>query len=105
MRDSQEHIDRLKRQLEGWGRQIDELEAAARKSAGGLHAEGRAAIAELKRKREEAWKKIEALELDVAAGDSGETLQDGVDRLWAHLTDVLERARAVVLGPESKASR
>lgn len=86
-----EYLNKLKKQLEEWGADIDTLEVRARQADEELHEMYNAHLAGLKARRDEAEVRL-ALLRD-SAGDAWHELRKGSDEAWESIKHAIAEAR------------
>jgi uncharacterized coiled-coil DUF342 family protein len=87
----EEYALELKRKLDEWNAEIDQLEARARAAKEDARQRMGERLNTLRAKRVEAQTQVERIE--GASGDSWEALKQGAERTWDELKDTLQRTR------------
>ena len=78
-----EYVEKMKKQLDGWSTDIDELQVKASLAKAELKTRYEEQIADLRKKRQEGESRLN--QIKAAADDSWETLKNETERTWGAL--------------------
>jgi hypothetical protein len=85
------YVKRMQAQLDEWNRELDGLEAKAKKADAEARAEYEKRLEDVRAKRDDALARME--EFKNASDDAFEEIRDGVEKAWSDLRKSLVRAR------------
>lgn len=92
MENRNEYVESLKKKLDEWNAQIDELEVKAKLAEMENRSKYESQLSKLKKQREEIREKID--QMQQSSGKAYEELRKGVEGAWEILGDAYNKAKS-----------